>query len=142
MLVVEKRPELGMAVVVLVAPTTDEDWLAYAAAIDAMNRVAPRTVRPVLMQVLRRGVGIPSPLVRRQLGELRARIRPDAINVVVAESGAIRGAQIALDWIRRPHYDSSTHPDVASALAHVEALLGRPAPELDVLRARAEKRAG
>src|SRR4051794_38293512 len=111
MMIVESRPDLGMAVVLLAPATSDEDWLAYASAIESMNRSAPRSLRPVLMQVLRRGIGMPSPLVRKQLADLRGRIRADAINVVVLESAAIRGVQTALDWLRKPEYDSSTHSD-------------------------------
>jgi hypothetical protein len=141
MLIVEQRPELGMAVVVIAPPGSDEDWTAYAAAIDQMNRSAPRTERPVLLQVLRRNLSVPSPLVRKRLGELRARIRHDAINVIVAESAAIRGVQTALDWLRKPDYDSSTHPDAASAIAHVERVIGRAVPELVELHAAAMRRA-
>ena len=76
--------------------------------------------------MLRRGLDVPSPVVRRELAELRGRIRPDAINVVVAEDATVRLMQTALDWIRRPHYESSNHGDFLAAHAHVEKVLGHP----------------
>ncbi|WP_053235487.1 hypothetical protein [Sandaracinus amylolyticus] len=138
MFFVDFDQERGLAVVGLAPPGTDADWIAYADAIDEMNRTIPPGVRPVLLQLIRSGMPMPSALVRRRLADLRATIRRDAINVVVSDSATLRAAQTALDWVRKPHYDSSTHAAVESAIAHVERALGSPAPGLGRLAARAE----
>lgn len=139
-LVIESAPERGVGVVLIAPPSGDADWLAYADAIDAMNRSAPRTSRPVLMQIIRSGTSVPSALVRKRLAELRATIRSDAVNVVVSEAATLRSAQIALDWLRKPHYATSTHADRAAALRHAEGVVGHALPELRELAHRAELR--
>lgn len=142
MFVIEADRARGFGVLMLAPPGSDDDWRAYADAIGALNREVTRDVRPVLLQILCVGIPIPSALVRKRLAELRATIRADAINAVVAESAAVRTAQVALDWIRKPHYESSSHADLASALAHVERVLARPLPELRELAIRVRARRG
>ena len=60
---------------------------------------------------------------------------------MVAESTAIRGVQTALDWLRKPEYDTSSHADPESAFAHVERLIGQAVPELRAMHAAAMRRA-
>jgi hypothetical protein len=106
-------------------------WTEYAEALEALNRDAPSgTVPCVLVQGIRNGVDMPSALLRRRLGAIRAKIPASVINVVVTESRVIRTMQVALDWLQKPVYDSSTHADITSAIAHVERVLGRPEPDL------------
>gem|GEM_PF-485218 len=127
----------GCAVLVVNPPQGDAGWRAYAQAIDDLQARVDRSTRPVLVQVLRRGLDVPNPVVRRELAQLRARIRADAINTVVAEDASVRLMQTALDWLRRPHYDSSTFSDFTSAHAHIEKALGRPLPRLPELHRKA-----
>jgi hypothetical protein len=112
------------------APCDDAQWRAYIRTVDEMQAQLDPRLRPVLIQVLRRGIQVPSPIVRRELALLRQRVRADAINAVVVEDATIRLVQTALDWLHRPHYSSSNHPDFAAALSHVEKLLGRRVPAL------------
>lgn len=128
----------GCAVLIVRPPQGDQGWQEYAQTIDQLQAQIPRRTRPVLVQVLRRGLDVPSAVMRRELAELRGRIRADAVNVVVAEDPTVRLMQTALDWVRRPHYDSSNHGDFASALQHAERLLGRPLPRLEALFRRAQ----
>lgn len=124
MLRVEKHLREGWAALVLSAPADDRDWRAYAAAIDDMNREAPERVRPVLLQQILPGVPAPSAIVRKELGELRKRIRADALNVVIVPSTLPRAAQVALDWLHKPHYETHTFGDLESGLSLIEARLG------------------
>jgi len=137
MLAMEFDLSEGCAVLVVSPPQGDAGWRAYAQAIDDLQARVDRSTRPVLVQVLRRGLDVPNPLVRRELAQLRARIRADAINTVVAEDASVRLMQTALDWLRRPHYDSSNFSDFASARAHIERALGRPLPRLAELHRKA-----
>lgn len=120
----------GCAVLIMVPPCGDEGWRNYIRAIDELQATTSWLVRPVLIQVLRHGIDVPSPVVRRELAMLRKRIRPDAVNAVVVEDATVRLVQTALDWLYRPHYASSSHADFAAALAQVERSLGRPMPTL------------
>lgn len=111
-------------------PCGDEQWRAYIRTVDELQaQIDPRT-RPVLIQMLRRGIAVPSPVVRRELSQLRQRIRADAVNAVIVEDASIRLVQTALDWLHRPHYASSNHPNFAAALAQIEKVLGRRVPAL------------
>lgn len=130
---VASDPSRGYAVLVVKPPCEDAGWRTYIQAIDQMQAGLPPSTRPVLIQVLGRGMDTPSPKVRREMAELRARIRVNAINAVVAEDPAIRLMQTALDWIRRPHYQSSNHAAFSSAVEHIEKLLGQPAPQFHEL---------
>lgn len=124
MLHIDKRVARGWAVVRLSPPASDVDWRDYAAAIDGMNReVSPRH-RPVLLQLIDPGIAPPSAVVRRELAALRARIRPDALNVVVVPSALTRYGQIALDWLQRPAYESHTAASLDEALQILRAKLG------------------
>lgn len=124
--------------VLVAAPTQgDAGWRAYVQTIDEVQARVPRGQRPVIVQVFRRGLDAPSPMLRRELAALRGRIRPNAINAVVAEDTSVRLIQTALDWLHRPHYESSTFADFASAQAYIEALLGRSMPMLPELYQRA-----
>lgn len=128
----------GCAVLVVSPPPQgDAGWRAYIQAIDDLQARVDRSTRPVLVQVLRRGLDVPNPVVRRELAQLRARIRADAINTVVAEDASVRLMQTALDWLRRPHYNSSSFPDFASAHSHIEKVLGRSLPRLTELHRKA-----
>jgi hypothetical protein len=127
----------GCAVLVVRPPQGDSGWREYVRAIDDLQARIDHSKRPVLIQILRRGLALPTPVVRRELAELRSRIRPDAINVVVAEDATVRLMQTALDWIRRPHYASSNHGDFLAAQAHAEKVLGRPLFSLSGLYRRA-----
>lgn len=127
---VATAPAQGCGVLVMAPPGADEQWRAYIRTIDDLQGRIGDGMRPVLVQVLRRGIQVPSPIVRRELAQLRQRIRTDAINAVVVEDAAIRLVQTALDWLHRPHYSSSNHPDFAAALAHIEKLMGHPMPVL------------
>ena len=123
----------GCAVLIMVPPCGDEGWRAYIRAIDELQAATVRVVRPALIQVLRHGIDVPSPVVRRELATLRKRIRADVINAVVVEDATVRLVQTALDWIYRPHYVSSSHANFAAALAQVERAIGRPMPTLALL---------
>lgn len=129
MLRVETLPARGWAALLLTPPADDRDWRAYIAEIDAMHRSVPVGLRPVLLQQIQPGVRPPSALVRKELGELRKRIRADALNVVVVPASLPRAAQIALDWLHKPHYESHTVSDLESAFTVLEARLG-PVPGL------------
>ncbi|HRI49588.1 MAG TPA: hypothetical protein PLW65_05350 [Pseudomonadota bacterium] len=130
MLAVATEPAEGCGILVMGPPSDDEQWRAYIRTIDELQaRIDPRT-RPVLIQMLRRGIAVPSPVVRRELSQLRQRIRADAVNAVIVEDASIRLVQTALDWLHRPHYTSSNHPDFAAALAQIEKALGRRVPAL------------
>jgi len=111
-------------------PCDDEQWRAYIRTIDELQARIDERTRPVLIQLLRRGISVPSPIVRRELSLLRRRIRKDAVNAVIVEDASIRLMQTALDWVHRPHYASSNHPDFAAALAQIEKVLGRRVPVL------------
>lgn len=123
----------GCAVLIMIPPCGDEGWRAYIRAIDELQAATSRVVRPALIQVLRHGIDVPSPVVRRELATLRKRIRPDVVNAVVVEDATVRLVQTALDWIYRPHYVSSSHASFAAALAQVERSLGRPLPAMEWL---------
>lgn len=116
--------ERGWATILLAPPADDRDWRAYVAEIDAMNRTVAPGVRPVLLQQIQPGVPPPSALVRKELAELRKRIRADALNVVVLPSTLPRVAQVALDWLHKPHYESHTVSDLETALTLIEARIG------------------
>ncbi|MCU0656381.1 MAG: hypothetical protein MUF64_14345 [Polyangiaceae bacterium] len=130
MVVIVSDIPLGCAVLVLSPPCEEAGWREYIAAIDQLQAQVSPKVRPVLLQVLRRGITTPPPLVRREMAALRGRIRGDAINAVVADDPSVRLMQTALDWLRRPHYESSTHARAEQACAWVEGALGRPLPRL------------
>lgn len=134
---VASDPSRGYAVLVVKPPCEDAGWRAYIQAIDRLQAEVLPAMKPVLIQVLDRGMDTPSPKVRREMAALRMRIRADAINAVVAEDPAIRLMQTALDWLRRPHYQSSNHPTFSPAVAHVEKLLGQPAPQFHELYRKA-----
>lgn len=140
MFLVESDPARGIAVVVIGPPASDADWVAYADTLETLNKQVPKHTRPLLMQLIRSGTAFPTPLTRQRLGRLRAEVRADTINVVVSGSQTIRGVQIALDWIRKPHYDSSSHPTAEAALRHAEGLMGRPLPEFRALYARVARK--
>lgn len=109
----------------------DRGWTEYAETLESLNRDAPTgTVRCVLVQSIHPDVDMPSPVLRRRLGVIRSQIAASVINVVVTESRVIRAMQTALDWLQKPAYDSSTHADITSAIAHVERVLGRSEPDL------------
>ena len=112
------------------APCDDAQWRAYIRTVDEMQAQLDPRLRPMLIQVLRRGIQVPSPIIHHELALLRQQVRADAINAVVVEDATIRLVQTALDWLHRPHYSSSNHPDFAAALSHVEKLLGRRVPAL------------
>jgi hypothetical protein len=140
MFLVEYDAENGVAIVVLAPPATDADWTAYGDTIESLNQRVPPHVRPVLLQFIGAGTPFPTPLTRRRMANLRAHIRADAVNVVVSTSHTVRGVQIALDWIRKPHYDSSSHADAAAAMAHAEKVIGKPLPALRALHAKIKLR--
>jgi hypothetical protein len=142
----EQSLEMNLAVVSMGPPSSDADWTAYLQALDEMNRTASVTARPVLAQVLR-SPSVPSATVRRAIGAFRERIRPDVINVVISDSITVRHVQTALDWLHKPHYDSTVHATSESGLAHVERLLGpsgwaERGPTLRRLVAAIERRMG
>lgn len=112
-----------MAAVLLGPPVSDDEWSAFVKALDEMNRSPSFTTRPVLAQLVR-GAFMPPATVRRQIAELRGRIRADAVNVVISDSAAVRHVQTALDWLHKPHYDSTVHATNEAAFAHVERALG------------------
>jgi hypothetical protein len=117
MFLVEYDAENGVAIVVLGPPATDADWTAYGDTIESLNQKVPSHVRPVLMQFIGSGTPFPTPLTRRRMANLRAHVRAD-------------------DWIRPPHYDSSSHADAAAAMAHAEKVIGKPLPALRALHAK------
>lgn len=121
MLRIDKRPTRGWAVLRLSPPAGDADWRQYAEAIEGMNREVSTLHRPVLLQILDRGVEPPTALMRRELAALRARVRPDALNVVAVGSTLTRYGQIALDWLQRPAYESHTTSSLDEALAILKA---------------------
>lgn len=140
MFLVEYDAEYGVAILALGPPATDADWTAYGDAIESLNQKVPSHVRPVLMQFIGSGTPFPTPLTRRRMANLRAHIRADAVNVVVSTSPTVRGVQVALDWLRKPHYDSSSHPDAESAMAHAEKVIGKRLPALRALYAKIKLR--
>lgn len=129
----------GCGVLVVSPPQGDAGWRTYIQTIDDLQARIDRKIRPVLIQVLRRGLDVPSAVMRREMAALRGRIRPEAINIVVAEDTSIRLMQTALDWLRRPHYDSQNVANFASAQAYVERALGRPLPILLELHGKAQR---
>lgn len=138
MLGVAYNTQEGCGVLVAGPPQGDAGWRVYIQAIDDMQAHIDRQTRPALIQVLRRGLDVPSAVMRREMAALRGRIRPDAINVVVAEDASTRLMQTALDWIRRPHYDSHNVAYFSSAQVYVEQALGRPLPTLSELYRQAQ----
>lgn len=130
MLVVAADVSQGCAILVLGSPCDDAQWRSYIRAIDDLQARIDDATRPVLIQVLLAQLAMPSAVVRRELAQLRQRVRADAVNAVIAQDTSIRLVQTALDWLHKPHYASSSHADFASALAHVEAVLRRPVPAL------------
>lgn len=134
------EPAQGCGVLVMGPPADDAQWRAYIRIIDELQGRIAASKRPVLVQVMRKGIQVPSPIVRRELAQLRQRVRADAINAVVVEDTAIRLVQAALDWLHRPHYTSSNHPDFAAALSHIEKLIGHPLPILTRLYVEAARK--
>lgn len=141
-LAVATAPAHGCGVLVMAPPAEDAQWRAYIRTIDDLQGRIDGSTRPVLVQVLRKGIQVPSPIVRRELSQLRQRVRADAINAVVVEDAGIRLVQAALDWLYRPHYASSNHPDFAAALSHIEKLVGHPMPVLTRLYGEANRKVG
>lgn len=143
MLLLETNAELGVAALAFGSSALDPEWLDYIRALDALNLEVRRGIRPVLMQLLH-APPITSATTRRELAALRQRIRPDVVNMVVSSSPLVRNAQTALDWLRKPHYASTSHATSAAALAHVAGYLPpSDAPriaELARLVARVERR--
>jgi hypothetical protein len=123
----------GCAVLIVAPPFDDAGWRSYIDAIESLQRRTPATIRPAVIQILRRGIPMPSAIVRREMAALRGRIRADAVNAVVVEDPMLRLMQTALDWLRRPHYASSSHDEFAAALAQVEKVLGASRPVLSLL---------
>ena len=128
---ISNNPLRSRGVIAISPPMGDRGWNEYADTLESLNRDAPTgTVRCVLLQSIAHDVDMPSAVLRRRLGAIRAKIPASVINVVVTESRVIRAMQTALDWLQRPVYDSSTHADITSAIAHVERVLGWPDPDL------------
>lgn len=128
MFLVESNAAQGVAVVLLGPPSSDADWREYTGALDELNLAVSPSLRPVLLQVIR-GAAMPNPTTRRELAALRGRIRPDVINVVVSSSPILRNVQTALDWLRKPHYDSTIHATPAAAYFYLERQLGEAAKQ-------------
>lgn len=125
------NPLRSRGVIAIGPPMGDSGWTEYATTLEELNRDAPSgTVPCVLVQSILNGVDMPSALLRRRLSVIRMQIPASVINAVVTESRVVRALQTALDWVQKPVYDSSTHADIASAIAHIERVLGRPEPEL------------
>lgn len=146
MFLAEKNTELGVGAIWLGPPPLDPDWGEYIRVLDEFNRSMGAGARPVLVQIVRVDE-MPSAVVRRELGELRKRIRPDVINAVVSQEPVMRYIQIALNWLHKPHYDSTVHATVGAAFEHIERGLGAPAGDKRVaalrgLVAELERRAG
>lgn len=130
-----------VAVLIIAPPPVPDEWVEYCNYIEGMNEKATRAVagtRPVLLQIMREGVAMPSPRERKMMADLRGKIRPSAVNAVVCDSAVLRMMGIALDWIRKPHYASKWHGDLASATAFIEAELGHAVPQLKRLLEDAE----
>lgn len=122
-----------VAVIVLEPPPVPNEWTIYVDAVRALNRrgsTAGRDVRPVVLQIMKGGLELPTAVERRAIAELRSEIRPNAINCVATDSVPFRMMGTAIDWIRKPHFASSWQSDVRSAIAFIEGELGRPCPEL------------
>jgi hypothetical protein len=139
--------EALVAVLVVAPPSAADEWVAYVESIRGLAQRAkkmPKTIRPVVLQVMHEGVSMPTPRDRKMMAELRAEIPRTAVNAVVSASTALRLMATALDWIRKPHYASGWYPDVPSAVAFIEATMGHPVPELQPLLvdATAKARAG
>lgn len=130
--------EPDRAVVMLVTAKTDEEWFEYVRVVGEL--IDRRYEHGVVVQVFRRGMEMPSPRVRKAMSDLRARVPKDTVNVVVTPSVVMRMMQTSLDWLHRPAYDSSRHPDFASAVAHVEKVRGTPMPVLKQLLEKASLR--
>jgi hypothetical protein len=129
----------AFGVIIAAPPCEDDGWRAYIQRVTDMLALVPPGRRPVLIQILRDGVGLPSPRTRKALADLRRRVPGNAINAVVVESASVRMLQIALDWIYKPHYESKTHADFESAMRQLEASLGRSLPAMRVLYREAMK---
>lgn len=123
----------ALGVIIATPPCEDAGWIEYIQRVGDMLDLIPPGKRPVLIQILRDGVGLPSPRTRKALADLRRRVPRNAVNAAVVESGAVRMMQVALDWIHKPHYESKTHADFESAMAQLETSLGRPLPRMRVL---------
>jgi hypothetical protein len=143
---VEKNTEVGVGAIWLGLPSLDSDWGEYIRVLDEFNRIMGAGVRPVLVQIIQVDE-MPSAVVRRELGELRKRIRPDVINAVVSQESVVRYIQVALNWLHKPHYDSTVHATVDAAFEHIKRALGAQAGDrrlaaLQGLVAELERRAG
>ncbi len=136
--------EALVAVLVVAPPSAADEWVAYVEAIRALAQRAkkmPKTVRPVVLQVMHEGVSMPTPRERKLMAELRAEIPRNAVNAVVSASTALRLMATALDWIRKPHYASKWHSDVEGAVAFIEENMGHPVPGLRPLLREATAKA-
>jgi hypothetical protein len=131
----------NLAVLVIGPPPREDDWTGYVRTIESLNQSVKPGHRPVVIQILKEGMGVPSPLQRKQLGELRGRINRMAVNAVVSDSHFVRLTQTALDWIRKPPYISSSHANFPAAHRWAESVVGHPIPELTALRIEAERAA-
>lgn len=131
-----------VAVLIIAPPAVPDEWADYCAYIEGMNDKATRAVagtRPVLLQIMREGVAMPSPRERKMMADLRAKIRPSAVNAVVCDSAVLRMMGVALDWIRKPHYASKWHADLPSGIAFIEGELGHAVPVIPRLLEEAEE---
>jgi hypothetical protein len=137
-MVVVEVSEPDRAVVMLVTAKTDDDWFEY---VRAVGELIDRNYEDgVVVQVFRRGLEMPSARARKAMSELRGRVPADTVNVVVTPSVVMRMMQTSLDWLRKPEYDSTTHPDFASAVAHVEKVRGTKMPVLAQMLEAASRR--
>jgi hypothetical protein len=132
---IETSREHGVGALLLGSPVAEADWGEYVRAIGDLNRGLRPPGRPVLAQLIRIA-DMPSATVRREIAELRKRVRPDVVNVVISQEPIVRYAQIALGWLHPPHYDSTVHATPGSAFAHVERALNAAAGDARVAALR------
>ena len=126
-----------VGVLIVTPPFPEEQWAEYCRYIEELSAQTKPGTRPVLLQIMDDGISLPSPRARKMMAELRAKIRPTAINAVVSSSAMVRMMGVALDWLRKPHYASAWFADVPSATRFLEENLGRPLPKLPSLLAEA-----
>lgn len=121
------------AILIVEPPPKEGEWIEYISAIRRMNervKASRSKQRPVMLQIMREGIGMPRAFERRLIAELRREIVDHVVNAVACESAAFRFLGAAFDWIRKPHYVSRWFRNPPEALTFIEGELGERSPPL------------
>jgi hypothetical protein len=124
------------AVFVFTGPAnTDRDYERYLEVIRMLDaRVAGRDA--ALVQIVDSGSPIPNASWRRRIAEQTKTFRCRPTFALVSDSALVRGAQVAINWIRPPPFPMSVVATFEQAVSWSEARRGRPIPVLaSLLRA-------